>query len=362
MKAEQKARQDELQAKETLEAPEAEELKVLLALPQEIEEEDPEAAFGDAWDDLDDNKSADELSEAEKIEAKEKAEKEAKELAEKEAAELAAKTLKDQSTEASKTDGDLLNLDPDKSDKTLDTKKIEPTPDARDTKITELEHKMASWDGRLKAADKRAAEAEQKLKEAEAKGQSTESDKNASPDEDAKKLSAFFKEFPDLESPMKSVAEKIATKLFNDKMSKVDEIVASQDAVKDTLDADADARHMATIEAAHADWKTIYDSGALETWIKKQPEYLQPKLQEIISNGSAREIIGMFDSYKRASGKGTKQEPNTAEADAAKAAKIKALEAVAASTGGPKEPAVKIAKDDFDGAWDSLEKKDTQKT
>jgi hypothetical protein len=349
MTRDQKTRQEELEAKDTLTAEETEELKILAALPQEVEEDSPEAEFDSAWDELDNPLSADE--------AKAKAEKEAEEKA-KEEAEEAAKE-KSQSTESTKTDGDILNSTPVDSDTKPDSTNTDANADPRDEKITELEHKMSSWEGRLKAADKRAAEAERKLKEAEAKGQSKESDK-ASPDEDDAQLSAFFNEFPDLEGPIKKVAEKIATTIVNDKMSKLDTIEANQTRLQESAEEEANQVHMDKINTAHPDWEHIYDSGALETWIKRQPGYLQPRLYEILRDGSAREVIDMFDSYKRAAGKGKETSTNSATSPE-KQAKAKAMEAVPASTAGPKKGAMKIAKDDFDGAWDELEKKESKK-
>jgi hypothetical protein len=217
---------------------------------------------------------------------------------------------------------------------------------------------MKSWEGRLKAADKRAVEAEQRAKEAEAKGQGKDSD-NASPDVDDAELAKFFKEYPDLEGPISKVAEKMATKIFDDKVgNKIETLETSQAAAQETAEQEADRIHMEKINAAHPDWETIYNSGAIKTWISKQPGYLQPRLNEIIKSGSAREVIDMFDSYKRAAGKGNETKTNSTEAELKKKEKAKALEVVPASTGGPIVGEKKIAKDDFDGSWDELEKKE----
>jgi hypothetical protein len=347
MTAEQKARQEELEAKGTLTAEETEELKILTALPQEVEEENPDAAFDAAWDELDGKKpeNTDDNDDSDNNQSDQD--------------DSTKKPDESQSTEPDDSDGDILNSTPAYSDTKPDSTNADVTPDPRDEKIAELEQKMRSWDGRLKAADQRAAEAERKLKEAEAKGQSKESD-NASPDEDDAKLSAFFKEFPDLEGPIKKVAEQIATKIVNDKMAKLDTIEETQSQMQDDAEEEANRIHMEKIDTAHPDWKQIYDSGALETWIKRQPGYLQPRLYEILRKGSAREVISMFDSYKRAAGKG-KETSTTSNESSEKKAKAKAMEAVPASSAGPKKGQVKIAKDDFDGAWDELEKKDSKK-
>lgn len=360
--AEQKARIEVLLAIETLNEEETAELKTLQAL----EPKDPNQDEFDAeWDELDGKKVTkplDETDAAQEAQLAKNEEKDAKAKAEAEAAAL-AKEDKSQSTDAAGTDGDILNTAQADPDKTLDSNGKEITPDPRDAEITALkdaqsaqEQKMRSWDGRIKAAEKRAAEAEQKLKDAEAKGKDNSSE--VSPNIDDAELSVFFKEYPDLEGPMKKVAEKLATKIFNDKIGdKIETLEVNQGAAQETAQAEADKIHMASINTAHPDWEKIYDSGALETWIKRQPEYLQPRLHEILKKGSASEVIGMFDSYKRAAGKGKETTTNSASSEEKKA-KAAAIEAVPASTAGAKKGAVKITKDDFDGAWDELEKKE----
>ena len=360
--AEQKARIEVLLAIETLNEEETAELKTLQAL----EPKDPNQDEFDAeWDELDGKKVTkplDETDAAQEAQLAKNEEKDAKAKAEAEAAAL-AKEDKSQSTDAAGTDGDILNTAQADPDKTLDSNGKEITPDPRDAEITALkdaqsaqEQKMRSWDGRIKAAEKRAAEAEQKLKDAEAKGKDNSSE--VSPNIDDAELSVFFKEYPDLEGPMKKVAEKLATKIFNDKIGdKIETLEVNQGAAQETAQAEADKIHMASINTAHPDWEKIYDSGALETWIKRQPEYLQPRLHEILKKGSASEVIGMFDSYKRAAGKGKETTTNSASSEEKKA-KAAAIEAVPASTAGAKKGAVKITKDDFDGACDELEKKE----
>jgi hypothetical protein len=348
---EQKTRYEAILGIDKMSKDEEEEFKEL----ENLKPEDPaEDEFGEAWDELDGKKKEEKKEKEDPKKDQDKADED--------------KKLKDQPTDTDvDLSKDILNAAPtDKSDKS-DSSASETKLDLREAKIAKVEIELeqekqrnASWDGRIKAAEKRAAEAEQKLKDAEATGQS-DSD-NASPIEDDAKLSAFFKEYPDLEGPLKSVAERMATIVVDKRMAKVDELVDNQAAMQDTLSEDAIVRHNATILEAHPDWKTIYNSGALKTWIEAQPGYLQPRLNEVVDNGSARDIIEMFDSYKRASGKGTKPTSTSAELAEAKKKKAAAMEAVPASSGGPKEGKKKIAKDDFDGAWEDLDKKEKKQT
>jgi hypothetical protein len=342
---EQRRRLEELRAKDMLKPDEAEELAAL----EQLEPEDPSAdEFDSAWDELDGKKPEEKPAEEDQ-----------------EDQEPEEKPDESQSTEADGQDGDILNQAPADSDTTPDSSEGDATPDPRDAQIAELTdtvkqltHNMKSWEGRLKAADKRAAEAERKLKEAEAKGQAADSD-TGSPDEDDAEVSSFFKEYPDLEGPIKKVAEKIATKIVDAKVGdKIETLESAQAQQAELTQEEADRIHMEKINTAHPDWEKIFDSGALHTWIGRQPGYLQPRLNEIIKSGSAQEVIDMFDSYKRAAGKGKETTTNSTEADLKKKEKAKELEAVPASSGGPKKGQVKISKDDFDGAWENLEKKD----
>lgn len=354
LNSEQKARLEVLEAIENLKADEAEELSALQAL---IPEDPNQDAFDAEWDELDGKTIAQE-------EDSNKKEKTLEEIEADQKAQLEKEKDKSQSTDSTETDGDILNPAPADSDTKPDSADLDGTTDTRDAELAKMRveqeaqaQKMRSWEGRIKAAEKRAATAEQKLKDAETKGQS---DSDASPDEDDAELGAFFKEYPDLEGPMKKVAEKLATKIFNEKIGdKIETLETKQVSAQETADAQADEEHMAKINAAHPNWKTIYDSGALDTWIKRQPGYLQPRLYEILKDGSATEVIDMFDSYNRAAGKGKETTTNSVSPE--KKAKAKVIEAVPASTGGPKRDEVKITEDDFDGAWDDLEEKDKAK-
>jgi hypothetical protein len=238
----------------------------------------------------------------------------------------------------------------------------EDTPEEKIARLeaenAKLTQKMSSWEGRIRAANQKAAEAEQKLKRAKGKGQG-DSDKDASPDSiDDPELSEFFDEFPDLEKPIKKVAEKIAGKIIDDKLGTVTDSVQS---VQDTLAEDASQKHIGAINKAHPDWKQIYESGALESWIKRQPSFLQPRLYDIIESGSAEEVNEMFDSYKKAAGKRKSSVNQNSSSSSKRKKKAQAMEAVPASTAGTRKPKSKPKKDDFDGAWDFYTKEDKKR-
>jgi hypothetical protein len=68
----------------------------------------------------------------------------------------------------------------------------------------------------------------------------------------------------------------------------------------------------------------------------------------------------MYDSYKLATGKGKETTTDT-ELTAAKKKKLADMEAIRAASAGPKKGETKVEKEDFDGSWDELEKKDQLK-
>jgi hypothetical protein len=216
---------------------------------------------------------------------------------------------------------------------------------------------MSSWEGRLKAADKRAADAEAKLKTMEESKAKAESDNDASLEDDDPELSEFFDEFPDLKGPITKVAEKIATKIVKSKLGDVDEIRSEVTAVRDTIREDSDQKHVNDITEAHPDWKQIYESGKLETWIKEQPIYAQEGLYRIMKSGSTQEVIQMFNDLKGTKS-GKKPNPKTTSLSDEKKKRAQASLTVPSSTGGPKKPKAKPNKDDFDGSWEYFEKKD----
>ena len=336
-------RVEELQAKDTLTPEEEKELNDLIAAANPEPDEDSDAEFDDAWDNLDGG-SDDDDDDQEPSEAQ----------------------TTDSET-AAESDDSILNPIPAETSDTQDNGTSATADSNKDQEITllqkklqEQEQRMRSWEGRLKAADKRAAEAEARAKELEKSKGQAKSDKG-SLSEDDPELADFFAEFPDLEAPIKKVAEKIALQIVDAKMAKVDDIAATVAQTEEEKKAEANRIHAETITKAHPDWKEIYSTGALETWVKLQPAYLQPRLYDIIREGTTQEVIDMFDSYKKAAGKKPKTVTTTPTIPDSKKARVKAMEAVPAQTAGPKKPSSLPPKDDFDAAWDHFENEETKK-
>jgi len=70
-------------------------------------------------------------------------------------------------------------------------------------------------------------------------------------------------------------------------------------------------------------------------------------MEVVIEEGTAEEIIEMFDAYKK-----TVRHTQSDNKDTSKSKKLKQLEAVDSSGAGPRKEKKKASQDDFDGAWD----------
>lgn len=348
MTPEQNARYEELLNKENLTEDEKTELADLEALQPEDPEQDE---FDKAWEDLDgDNTATDDGSDSTAADddttSTDDSDKDGSGDNGTEDTSQQSDDGSDASTPDNDSDGQASDTDDDDS--------TEETPEQKIARLEaenqKLNHKMSSWDGRIKKETELRKAAEAKLNEKDSDGSD-----DVTPEEDDKELKDFFEEYPDLEKPIKTVAEKIATKIVEKRMGKVEQKV---DTVVDSQQADADEKHINAIKEAHPDWENIYKSGALTKWISNQPEILQSRYEEIVNSGKTSEVIGMFDQYKESTGKKEKTTTQTSSQSEGKKKKLKDMEAVPPSStllntdgkGGMPD------KDDFDASWNHFTK------
>lgn len=211
-----------------------------------------------------------------------------------------------------------------------------------------------SWEGRISAANKRAEEAEARAKELEEKlaagGNKPADDNSESSDEDEQVLSQFYDDFPELKAPLKILLKKATGKQKAEvmeeiipKLKKVDEVVETQ---KET----ADSEHLNAIRNAHPDIEEIVQSQVMVNWIKQQPSYLRPGLEQVYKNGSTQDAIDLISEFKRVTGYGkTKTENNTENKNGKdKDDKLKSMMQVDSDSSGP--PASEPDKSDYDSA------------
>ena len=335
MTEEEQKELEELSAKETL-TEEEQARKAEL----EVKPLDPQDEFDNAFDDAmkeDDPAKTAKLdneidAEAEKLEAAKKKEEEEKKAKE---AKLAQQDDTDLFANVPAGDG----LDNEGGEQETSEQHI-----ARiEADLAAEKQRNSSWEGRIKAANQRADKAEAGA----GKSTTDKGGKEALPnEEDDLILEEFIEEFPSLEKPMKILATKIARELVESQMSTITPTLTQ---VQETVESNAIDEHLGKITQAHSDWRQIHKSGALKTWISKQPNFMQPGLNKVVENGSAEDIIELFTAYK----KGTGQLKTSTDSGSRKTPeqKLKELEAVRHQSSGPPKDKKKVAEDDFDSAW-----------
>ena len=102
----------------------------------------------------------------------------------------------------------------------------------------------------------------------------------------------------------------------------VDAKVAEKVAPLERRDAeDAATKHFTTIYSAHPNLDAMLESQELESWITAQPSYAQGAIRAAIEQGTAAQVVEVFDSFVKATVKTPAPTPApTAQADVARAA------------------------------------------
>lgn len=214
-----------------------------------------------------------------------------------------------------------------------------------------LTHKMKSWEGRITAANKRAEEAEQKLQTATQKSTQDKDSLPVGDDEDEQVLKDFVDEFPSLEKPIKTIAMRLAKKVVDSKLKELEPQLQRIQGLEQAVTETAEEKHWNMIATAHADWKEIRDSGKLSQWIEAQPSFMRKSLEQVAAEGSAEEVVEMFDMYKESIGESKSTSTQRGSESPPKKKKVQDMSAVDGSSGGPPKRKGKVDKDDFDGAW-----------
>ncbi len=245
---------------------------------------------------------------------------------------------------------------PDPEEVVLVPTPLDAVPDPADEVVKcanckTLEHKMASWEGRITAANKRADSADKRADDAEKAlaekvVAATAVAPESSTEDDDRIIADFEAEFPALVEPVKIYAKKEAAR----RVSKLrGEIEPSLVEIKQGRTEDATAAHFRTIAEAHPDHSTIVKSGKIKAWIEAQPAIFQDSLLRVYTSGNATEVVELFDTYKRVNNLTLKPKEPT-PGDIVPKKKAKDLIAVPAVHGDP--PTDKgVDKDDFDAAW-----------
>lgn len=213
------------------------------------------------------------------------------------------------------------------------------------------QQRVRSWDGRLSAKDREIRALQEELERIKQSAQKNETADDGEEDESVK---AFLEEFPELAAPIQKMIEKVAKKhgksVAEEITSKVEGRLAP---IAQTVQETTVQKHLSTIRATHEDFEQIVQSGDLQEWIKSQPRYMQPALQEVYERGYAEDVVDLLSQYKQARGitsgssGSTSQvtQPNTNNTAKRPPAAVKSRHSA------PPARAEKIAEDDFDAAW-----------
>jgi hypothetical protein len=276
-------------------------------------------------------------------------------------------TEDDEEGKKKEKDSDDGTTKPEDEDQETEEGLIKP-PDEEDTDETneddevdwkaefaKVNQKMKSWDGRIRKANERAEKAEQKLEEA-LKKSTTDKDvdeDDTSPEGDdlddaAEAIKEFTTEYPSLEKPIKAIAETMAKKIVDTKLKDLEPKIKELETRVETEDEVVMEDHFSTIREVHPDFEEIHASGKLQSWLDKQDSFVRYGFERVIAEGTADEIIDMFNRYK---GVKATQSSQSTKREKAKA-KAKQHMAVDGESGGPIDRKGKKDKDDFDGAWD----------
>ena len=198
-------------------------------------------------------------------------------------------------------------------------------------RIAELEAQLsketqrtASWDGRIKAANKKVKELEAENKQLRAKLLEDNDNYGSSDDQsDEEVMATFRKTFPELVEVIDIMQKKIDAKASSPTPTpakdETDDTDQDLNTDEDEYKAEADKlhkEHIARITAKHSDLSEIVKSGSLMTWINEQPEFIRPHLNNIYQSGSSEQIIKMLTEFKAKSGwKSQSQRRNTSKQD-----------------------------------------------
>jgi hypothetical protein len=164
--------------------------------------------------------------------------------------------------------------------------------------FSELEAARARAD-ELEALSKQQAELIENLKTAKAADAGTG---DTAAQEDV--LAEFKKQYPEIAETLAPALQKIIDAGVDQKLSAMrKELDATiQPLQKSAQDIQVDS-HFQTITDAVPDFETLRDSGEVEKWIGSQPSFIKAAAERVLAEGTASEVIELFNQYKASLGK-----------------------------------------------------------
>jgi hypothetical protein len=214
--------------------------------------------------------------------------------------------------------------DPDSQGSIPATKEIEDPPDtieewesnakALEAELAKERQKTSSWNGRITAANTKVKELEEKIATMEsAATKAVTKEADASNDSDNEVLERFRTDFPELSNVVDIMQKRIDGVIATAPAKAVDLNTPASPASPDSSIDDGAATkaaevkkvmdtHLASIRNVHPDLPEMVNSGVLLSWINKQPSYIRPTLETIYKSGKAEDVITMVTNFKESTG------------------------------------------------------------
>ena len=129
---------------------------------------------------------------------------------------------------------------------------------------------------------------------------------------------------PDIAGPIKEIIKGLQDTYSGEITSLKTELKSKTESDQKSAQQVSDDTHYGKIEAAHSDWEDVVDSPEFDAYIEALSPRQKILARQDIENGSAENIIELFDDYKVVAGitKEETKEPDTTKTDA-KAKKLK---------------------------------------
>lgn len=121
--------------------------------------------------------------------------------------------------------------------------------------------------------------------------------------DDAQKaaLENFETEWSEVKGPVTALIHAhVQAALANQEQKLLSQVYQSLAPIQQVTAQSQEAMHYATIQAAHPDFREkVQEVGA---WIEQQPALVRPAYERVFQQGTAAEVVELFDAYKKATG------------------------------------------------------------
>jgi hypothetical protein len=218
------------------------------------------------------------------------------------------------------------------ADEGTDTQSDEEQSSESETspEVTRLEEQLAKMESILAEATKRA-----ETKAPEAKKEVPQED-----DDDVAALKEVEEDWPTIYRAMNVKIKALETRLAEVLGGFEKKITSTMAPTQSVVQEIAQDKFLTAINTAHPDATKLLPE--VEKWITKQPAFLQKAYNSVLDEGTAQDVVSLYDTYKAATGK----QPTTERTD--KERRLQKMEGVKTE----RTSATTISDDDFEGAFE----------